>query len=81
MRNSLSLPTSPGVEVFKTNVQNKLLSELLVSTLLTYFPEYGINFDLEDCDKILRVEGDEVDTEKIILILQEHICECSVLED
>lgn len=44
-------------EVFKTNVQNKTQAKHILSSLSCVFAEARINFDLQDCDKILRVEG------------------------
>jgi hypothetical protein len=54
------------VEVFKTNVQEFSSAETLVKKLLYNFPAYKINFDLTDCDKILRVEGNNISSEKIM---------------
>jgi hypothetical protein len=47
------------VEVFKTTVQTCEDSKIVLQQLLDVFPNYLINFDLEDCDKILRVENTE----------------------
>ena len=65
------------VEVFKTNVYEVEKSNLIFYKLHKHFPENKINFDLEDCDKILRVEGKNIFSEKIIEILKEegHFCE------
>ncbi|MBK8603962.1 MAG: hypothetical protein IPN87_13160 [Saprospiraceae bacterium] len=46
------------VEIFKTNVKKKKRSEKVVSLLSMKYPDLKINFDLEDCDKILRIEGE-----------------------
>ena len=67
------------VEVFKTNVQHRELAEQLVSILRGRFAFFKINFDLDDCDKILRVEGKQVCVETIIEILSTHGLECEVL--
>jgi len=45
------------VEIFKTNVQKKSDGDYIIAVMQNHFPNYKINFDLEDCDKILRVEG------------------------
>ena len=45
------------VEVFKTNVVVEELAKQLTIKLSTQFPHYKINFDLQDCDNIPRVEG------------------------
>jgi len=38
------------VEVFKTNVQKKAQSKMLLCILSEAFPSFKINFDLSDCD-------------------------------
>jgi hypothetical protein len=45
------------VEVFKTNVQKPKQAEVVTAVLTEQFPGFKINFDLDDCDKILRVES------------------------
>ena len=44
------------VEVFKTNVTHPKHATLIVDELKKTFPQYSANFDLADCDNILRVE-------------------------
>jgi hypothetical protein len=67
------------VEVFKTNVQHGESAEQLASILHNRFNFSRINFDLDDCDKILRVEGTKIYTEKIIEIMSSHGLKCEVL--
>lgn len=43
------------IEVFKTNVQNRQQAAMLVSRIHNSFRHYKANFDLDDCDHILRV--------------------------
>ena len=45
------------VEIFKTNVSNQQLANQIVGDLKQLYPYYRINFDLEDYDKVLRIEG------------------------
>lgn len=45
------------VEVFKTNITKQKQSRQIVEKLSQTFPKYNINFDLEDCDNILRIEN------------------------
>ena len=56
------------VEVFKTNVEQEVQAAKLLAALIDYFPAYKINFDLQDCDKILRVESRNgaIDNSRII---------------
>jgi hypothetical protein len=65
------------VEVFKTNVQEVVESEKIIQSFLEYFPYCKINFDLEDCDKVLRIEGKIIDIEIIIKEVKAfgYICE------
>ncbi len=67
------------VEVFTTNVDREDQSDTLVMKLLPCFPGTKINFDLEDRDKILRVEGD-CSTAKIMEVLHAYGYRCSILE-
>lgn len=68
------------VEVFKTDVYEEERSIIIVQKLLEYFPENKINFDLEDCDKILRVEGENIFSERIMELLNEEGHECEILD-
>ncbi|CAG5017471.1 hypothetical protein DYBT9275_05779 [Dyadobacter sp. CECT 9275] len=44
------------VEVFKTNVMNQRQAELILHQIHLFFSYHSVNFDLEDCDKILRIQ-------------------------
>lgn len=68
------------VEVFKTNVQRKGEAKMLLLKLVQLFPRHKINFDLNDCDKILRVQGKNISSEKIIQLLIKENYQCKVLE-
>ena len=58
------------IEVFKTTIQNANEAKEITQKLLDYYPLIKINFDLEDCDKILRIEGSEVDYNCIVVLLE-----------
>ncbi|QHT69960.1 hypothetical protein GXP67_26590 [Rhodocytophaga rosea] len=45
------------VEVFKTNVNQEWQVQFIIAALEKLLPEARITFDLDDCDKILRIEG------------------------
>ena len=68
------------VEVFKTNVQRRKQAKVLLEALSRKFPSFRINFDLEDCDRILRIEGENVCQEKVAELLSENGYKCEVLE-
>jgi len=67
------------VEVFKTNVQERDEAKMLLEKLLEHFPHNRINFDLNDCDSILRVEGERIYSEKIIELLERCNYCCEIL--
>ena len=67
------------VEVFKTNVQTVYESKIVLEILAEKFPKLTINFDLEDCDKILRVDGNNLIVEQIISIIKTKGFYCEIL--
>jgi hypothetical protein len=68
------------VEVFKTNVRQKKQAKMILNVLSRHFPLFRINFDLEDCDKILRVEGENISKGKITELIAENGYQCEILE-
>jgi hypothetical protein len=68
------------VEVFKTDVTKRMQARSLVHFLSKHFPGSKINVDLDDCDKVLRVEGKNFHPEKIIVLVNEKGFDCKVLE-
>lgn len=53
------------VAIFKTDVFDHRTAQLIVRHLQQRYPAFTINFDLEDCDRILRVEGLEIPSSMI----------------
>ncbi len=74
------IPWPPVVEVYKTNVQEISQANRLLALLHQHFPGSKINFDLEDCDKILRVEGKDFVPVKIKKLVEAHGFYCWDLE-
>jgi hypothetical protein len=70
----------PTVEAFKTNVQKKTQSKVLLGILSEAFPSSKINFDLSDCDKVLRVEDDNIEASRIMILVKEHGFKCEILD-
>ena len=68
------------VEVFKTNVQEFAEAQKLVAVLRRHFPGSKINIDLDDCDKVLRVEGSNLPVEKLMTLVTEKGFVCTVLD-
>lgn len=67
------------IEVFKTDVQETEQSKMIVMKLLEHFPDSVINFDLEDCDKILRIHAVSISNRTIIGLLNSYGYHCEVL--
>ena len=57
------------VDVYKTNVNNLQVANYLALILETYSPTSKISFDMEDCDKILRIEGEYLLPAKLVIQL------------
>ena len=60
------------VEVFKTNVNKHHEAQQLIAVLSSHFPQSKINFDLEDCDKVLRMEGEGVIVDQVVQLMQQN---------
>jgi hypothetical protein len=71
------------IEVFKTCVTEQALAMLLRKHLELGFPGYKVNFDLEDCDRILRIEhrGGVVNAGAVIDMLRDWGVLAAVLGD
>lgn len=67
------------VEVFKTNVQETHDAKRIARLLLSHFPESDVHFDLEDCDKVLRIEGRRIETKKVIKLIRTNGFACEEL--
>jgi hypothetical protein len=71
------------VKVFKTNVQDQLAAKHIVLALQQSFAHYMINFDLGDCDRILRIESqrEPIDESDIRLLVAACGYHCEPLVD
>lgn len=69
------------IEVFTTNVDNKKDARLIISLINQMIPDSYANFDLDDCDRILRVEEKIkiFDVRGIIALLEKKGFQCSIL--
>lgn len=57
------------VEIFKTSIESREQSEIVKQDLLNLFPTAKINFDLDDCDRILRIEDHEIFPQVVLNLL------------
>lgn len=71
------------IEVFKTDVNEKEHARMLLDRIHTAFSHCRANFDLEDCDKILRVKGitGEEETWQIVSLVRSFGWHVEILPD
>lgn len=71
------------IEIFKTNVEYPNDAKRVVALLKSKIKGHHINFDLDDCDRILRIETTkrEIAVARIKQVLQNEGFRCEVLCD
>ena len=71
------------IEVFKTNITSKEDAEKIISAIHITFTGYKANFDLWDCDNILRIQSstDEIKIDSLLSFLAGLGCNAEVLPD
>ncbi|AZB23416.1 hypothetical protein EG339_01630 [Chryseobacterium bernardetii] len=67
------------ISVFKTNVTNEKEIETLKPLLDTHLEITKWNFDLEDCDNILRIDSFSEIAQPTIKILKDNGFDCQEL--
>ena len=68
------------IYVFKTSVKTKSQVRKLKPKLNSILPMDKWNFDLDDCDRILRIDSDEQTVQKVTDLLGQHAIHCKELE-
>jgi hypothetical protein len=70
------------IEIFKTNVTNSQQANWLIEEIHRTF-NYRVNFDLSDCDRILRVVSstENIQSAYFIAWLKKYGCCAEVLPD
>jgi hypothetical protein len=66
------------IEIFKTNISNKRLAGRVLKALHRQLPAYTFNFDLDDCDRILRVQTQAADIAVIDIINVVKSCRAEI---
>ncbi|GAL85892.1 hypothetical protein Solca_3685 [Sporocytophaga myxococcoides] len=70
------------IEVFKTNICDQVMADILVSLIHQNFDGYQANFDLDDEENILRVKSEsEFNIDLLINFLSKLGCNAEVLPD
>lgn len=70
--------TNRIIEVFRTNVFSETIAENIIYEIKTICPNIEVNFDLDDCDHILRVVATnyfEITKASSFLVQAGYICE------
>ncbi len=72
-----------SIEIFKTNVRGKRHALYLIGEMNGLFPDHKISIDLDDEDKILRVEckKGKVKAKEVIRLLNRRNFHCEVLNN
>ena len=69
-----------GVEIFKTDITKRSSAKKIEQLLLNHFPDSKINFDLEDCDNILRIETKSIVVQQVEQLVNNQGHYCQVLD-
>jgi predicted Zn-dependent protease len=79
---------SGTVEVFTTNIESKAEAKQILKILRMDFPSVKLNFDLGEAERIypckhsiLRIEGDAIDSERVMAKIKQSGFNCDFLED
>lgn len=67
------------IEVYKTTISDSEIAANIINIIQMKYPEAKITIDLEDCDKILRIENHEIQNSEIQQLVTEFGCMCEVL--
>jgi hypothetical protein len=54
------LMTLNMIKIFKTNISDRNNADRVIRMLEDDYPEFMITIDTEDCDNVLRVEGNRM---------------------
>ena len=68
------------IYVFKISVKTKMQAKKLTPHIDKILRNAKWNFDLDDCDKVLRIDSEENVILPIINVLKNHNFECEELE-
>ncbi|WP_418499365.1 hypothetical protein [Flagellimonas sp.] len=76
------------IEVFITDIPNKTQADRVLNIIKTETADLKINYDLNETASsfpcghtILRMEGDVINSDEIIAVVNESGFKCAVLED
>jgi len=68
------------VSVFKTDVSNNEDAAIVTVNIASSYPSAKVTFDLDDCDRVLRIEGRDVSENEILNICSALGFSCETLD-
>jgi len=73
---------SKTIEIFKTNIK-KQYAQFVIQEMQQQFPTCRISIDMDDHDKVLRIENKKgkVEPTQVINLLKKRNFSCEVLHD
>ena len=69
------------IEIFKTDIQDLAEASLVGLLLKSSYNIKKISFDLQDCDRILKVESAQINPSQIVEKLTGLGIQCAILPD
>lgn len=76
------------VEVFITDIKRKYQAMEMVTSMMQAYPKLIVNFDMDETGlpfpkghTVLRVEGEYIDAEQIILMIKKLQFNCEIMEE
>jgi len=71
------------IEVFRTNVNDRAQANMIIDRIHKQYSFYRANFDLQDCDRILRIKSStgQIHSPSVISILNDFGFQGEVLPD
>lgn len=67
------------IKIFKTNVVNATDAGYIMLCLQKLVSDCQFHFDLQDCDRILRIEGKRISSQKVVDSLKKLGYQCAEL--
>lgn len=68
------------IGIFKTNINTQKEKKLVIRALSGEFSATMCTLDLEDCDKVLRVESPQMEEHQVISFMRNLGYQCAVLD-
>lgn len=68
------------IGIFKTNINTQQDKNTVVNAIAGHFNPTACTVDLEDCDRVLRVVGQQLEEEQLISFVRSLGYHCSQLD-